>query len=115
MKDIIYLALLGIFAGGIAAFWTRIIRKGMILFCVGEWLWERDYKKLLTSGDTSRSAIAKFLNCIFCLSPWIYLPLFIWYVIEYSPGFFPVLIGLLAGLGLATFISETVYYMRNGV
>ena len=111
MEHIIYLALLGLFAGVIASLWTRIIKSNMIFSKIGKKLTKID--DLHRINTSKASPLVKFVRCIFCLPPWLVLIFDLWYIWTYTPHFFPAFIGVLASLGAGNFIAEIVYALRN--
>jgi hypothetical protein len=111
MEDIIYLALLGLFAGSIASLWTRIIKSNMILFKIGKRLNKADEKYRITTGMAS--PWVKFVRCIFCLTPWLCLVFDVAYIAYYTPNLLFCVIGVLASLGAGNFVAEIVYSLRN--
>ena len=112
MKHILYLALLGILAGSVSGFRTRIIKPGMIFEKIGKRLDQINYRNWIRK--TKFSACAIFLNCVFCLQVWIFFLFALFYVIEYQPPFIYAVIGIFGGVGAGNLIAEIIYSLRNG-
>lgn len=114
MRDIIFMALLGILAGTIAGLWTRIIKIDMIFYFVGRWLSEKNHNYTALTGRGYPHPLSRFLKCVFCLTPYLCFAFDLWYIITYLPHFFPAIIGVLASLGAGNLICEIIYSLRNG-
>ena len=111
MNDITYMAFLGIIAGMIAVLWTRIIRKNMLFRRLGKWLEIQNNRHLI--NHTCDSMLVKFVQCAFCLTPWLVFALEGFYVITYTPYWIFAVIGVLAGLGAGNFTCEVINALRN--
>ena len=111
MNHIVNMTFLGVIAAMIAIFWTRIIRKGMILERIGNRIANLNNESMIMTQRPSK--LAKFLVCMFCIAPWLCLVLDIFYVIYYLPGFFFVVIGILGGVGAGCFTCELAHTLRD--
>ncbi len=111
MIDVINLMLLGLFAGTISLFWTRILKRKMILNKLGRIL-SRINDWHIINKEKPHPCI-KFLFCSYCLSPWICGLFDLWYVLTYNVGVIPLIIGILAGLGAGNLAVEFVAPLRN--
>lgn len=111
MEHILSLALLGLLAGAVSGFWTRIIRTGMIFEKIGKMLEDNNYNYWYLNSQSSPRV--KFLKCIFCLVPWIFFLFALFYVIEYQPPFIYAVIGIFGGLGAGNLIAELIYSLRG--
>lgn len=100
MNHILNLGLLGILAGSIAGFWTRITMPDMIFEKLGNKLILWRYLKPL--------------SCIFCLSPWICFAFCAFYILEYNPWWVYCLIGVPGCFGMSNFTVEVIKALRNG-
>ena len=105
MKHILYLALLGMIAGSISGFWTRTIKPGMIFRKIG--------KRLKRNKKSKSHSWVKFLSCIFCITPWVFFLLALFYVIEFHPPFIYAIIGILGGVGAGNLIAEIIHSLRG--
>lgn len=124
MIHIICLAVMGVIAGTIAGFWTRIIRPEMILWKVGRWGTNnaRTYDQkiidvVLEKKLTWRSALLEkftfLIQCIFCIVPWLCFALDACYIIIYTPAWYLCIIGVFASLGAGNIVAEIIYALRG--
>lgn len=113
MNHILNMTVLGIVSGMISIFWTRVTYRRMIFSFVYEWMLKLDHKQMLKTGKGGGHPLSNFLNCIFCLTPYISLLLSIFYIIEFNPWWLFTLIGIAGGLGSGNFVCEIVYVFRN--
>jgi hypothetical protein len=111
MGDIISMVALGAIAGMISGFFTRIIKKGMIFACIGNWLRNMDNISIIKT--TKHSLFVQLVRCIFCLGVWIALALDVFYIIEYSPYWVSAIIGVFSSLGAGNLIAEITCSLRN--
>lgn len=113
MSDIISFAILGMLAGAIAGFWTRIIRESMIFSFIGEWIAKINKRHILATGRGENHWLCFLLCCIFCITPWIAFVLDLYYIITYTPAWYLCVIGVVASLGTGNFIAEVIYGLRG--
>jgi hypothetical protein len=111
MIEIKEMVLLGVIAGFVAIFWTRIIRKNMIFTRLGKYLERVSNNSWIM--NQRESPWAKFIRCAFCLTPWLVFAFEMFYVITYHPPFICALIGVIGGLGAGNFVCEIVNAFRN--
>lgn len=111
MKNILDMVALGIIAGMISGFWTRIIRKKMVFSFIGEWLNKINNNHLIDT--TKHSTLVMFLWCIFCIPVWLCLILDLFYIIEYNPWWIYAIIGVLGSLGSGNLVAEIISSLRN--
>jgi hypothetical protein len=102
---------LGIIAGMIACFWTRIIKTNMIFTGIGRWLQRIDNNHVILT--TRHSMLAKFLRCSICLQPWLMLVLALFYILVFNPWWLFCVIGVAGGLGSGNLVAEIVCSLRN--
>jgi hypothetical protein len=110
MKDILFMTFLGLIAGMISIFWTRIIRTNMIFRSVGKWL-ERKNNSYLVNYNRD-SLWVKLLRCTYCITPWIVGVLELIYIIVFAPNWIFAGIGMFGGLGAGNLICEIVHSFR---
>ena len=124
MTHILFLAIMGMIAGTIAGFWTRIIRPEMIFWFVGRWIFENtrtdDQKiayalagKKLTWQSALLEKIAFLIQCIFCICPWFCFALDACYITIYTPAWYLCIIGVFASLGAGNLVAEIIYALRG--
>ena len=111
MGNILDLLLLGVIAGVVACFWTRIIEPDMIFGRIGVWLHNKEYTARYTSGHLS--IWVRFIQCSFCLQPWIMFLLALFYIITFHPYWVFAVVGVFGGLGTGNLIVEVVHSLRN--
>lgn len=111
MTDILNMVVLGLIAGMISLFWTRIIKSNMIFRRFGKWLSIRNNRHLI--DHSTDSLLIKFIRCCFCLTPWLVFLLSLFYIIEYTPYWIYAIIGVLGALGSGNLVCEIVYCLRN--
>lgn len=111
MRDIQMMVFLGIIAGFIAIFWTRLIRRNMIFRKIGATLqrWDNNHIIMFKEG----SLLVKFLRCSFCLQVWLVFLLELFYIVEYRPCFIYAIIGVIGGLGAGNIVCELINSLRN--
>lgn len=108
------MTILGILAGMLSGFWTRIIKLDMLFSFVGKWLNEKTHDHIVLTGRGEPAPISRFLRCVFCLTPWVCFLFDAFYIIEYTPFWIYALIGILGSLGAGNFVAETIFSIRNG-
>jgi len=113
MQHIIYMTILGIIAGAIAGFWTRIIRRNMIFSFVYEWLEKYDQAHIIKTGTGYGTPLSKFIRCIFCIPPWLVFALEAFYICTFHPWWLYSVIGVLGGLGAGNMVAEIIHCLRN--
>lgn len=113
MNHITSFAIMGLLAGAIAGFGTRIIRPGMIFSFVSDWFKKEQSKSIMKTGKFIIPPVERFLSCVFCLTPWIAFFLDACYIVIYSPVWYLCIIGVLASVGTGNFIAETIYGLRG--
>jgi len=111
MKEILHMTLLGMIAGMLSGFLTRIIKRNMIFRDFGELLIKVDSHSWIMSGRGS--VWVKFIRCVFCLQVWICFGLVLFYIIEFNPWWLYAVIGVMGGLGAGNFIAEIINALRN--
>ena len=112
MTDIIYLTFMGIIAGLLACFWTRIIKDDMILGFIGEWLDDRMWVAV-EERPNRVPFFYKLLTCSFCIQVWLYAFMAGFYISNFTPHWHFALVGILGGLGMGNFVVEIVIALRN--
>lgn len=113
MKHIILLAVMGMMAAMLAGMWTRLIRKGMILECLRNYLNNLTKEKIMKAGRFEYAFWDKLLSCTFCLTPYIALALDACYIVIYTPAWYLCVIGVFVSLGAGNFIAEIIYDIRR--
>jgi hypothetical protein len=111
MNTIMQMTFLGIIAGMVACFWTRIIQCDMIFRKFGRWLEVKNNRHLI--DHTTDSLLIKFVRCSFCISVWLVFLLELFYIIIYTPWWLNCVIGILGGLGAGNLVCELIYALRN--
>ena len=111
MLHIINLVFLGLVAGLIACFWTRIIKTNMILGKLGKWLSKKNNMHVINT--TEESILIMFVRCAYCIPPWLMLILGVFYVIVFHPWWPFAVIGILGGMGAGNLVAEFICSMRN--
>jgi hypothetical protein len=111
MTTISQMAILGVLAGFIATFWTRILRPNMIFGAFGKWLNRLNDAHIINT--TKDSPLIKLVKCAFCLQIWLGTVFIIWYVITFTPPAIPCIIGVLGAWGAGNFTVELVNVFRN--
>ena len=111
MKDITNLVLLGLFAGMLSGFLTRITKKEMIFEKFGKWMDRYNNKHLLIFVKPSKMVYA--LRCMFCMTPYIVLVFDAAYIAYYAPHWLFCFIGVVASLGAGNFIGEIISTLRG--
>lgn len=111
MTTILNLLILGIIAGAVASFWTRILRPNMIFRRLGKYLDKLNNRHVMENAYDSM--VLKFVRCAFCLSPWLVFLFSTWYVLTYHPNVSDTLIGVAGALGAGNFIVELVNVFRS--
>jgi H+/Cl- antiporter ClcA len=111
MNDILNLMYLGILAGLISVFWTRICKKNMIFRKLGKWMERYNNRHVLMFKYDS--VLAMFLRCAFCLQVWIVFLLSFFYIITYEPYWIFAIIGVFGALGSGNLVCEVVHALRN--
>jgi hypothetical protein len=111
MNDILNLMYLGILAGMISVFWTRIIKKNMIFRKFGKRLEKYNNDHIIMFRYDS--VLAMFLRCAFCLQVWIVFLLSFFYIITYEPYWIFAIIGVFGALGSGNLVCEVVHALRN--
>jgi hypothetical protein len=114
MSHILNMFVLGLIAGMISIFWTRLIRRNMIFSFIHVFLTRIDNKHIVDTGYGNDAPLSTFLRCIFCLTPWIVFLLELFYILEFHPWWLYATIGTFAGLGAGNIICELVHSIRNG-
>ena len=113
MKDILNMMVLGVIAGGISIFWTRVASRGMILSFVFRWMEKLDRKHILKTGRGYSHPLNVFFSCMFCITPWLVFILMTFYIISYTPYWMSAIIGVFGALGAGNFVCELVHALRN--
>ena len=111
MEHIINMMFLGIIAGMISVFWTRIIKSDMIFRKFGHWIEIQNNRHLIEHATDS--LLIKFIKCMFCITPWVVFLLSLFYIIIFSPCWIFAIIGVLGALGSGNLVCELVYAIRN--
>ena len=111
MNDIINMMYLGILAGAFSCFWTRIIKKNMIFRKFGKKLETLNNRHIMQHNCDSMWI--KFIQCGFCLCPWVVFLLSLFYIIFYTPYWIFAVIGIFGALGAGNLVCETVHALRN--
>lgn len=113
MNHILALAFMGLLAGALAGFWTRIIGHGMILFFINKKIAERNRQRVMETGMVRDGLLYRFINCIFCVTPYLVLLFDGFYVVVYTPAWYLCVIGVFASLGAGNLIAEIIYALRG--
>ena len=113
MNHIINMAILGIFAGMITGFWTRIIKSNMIFGKFGRIILKASFYYKPGTDIPATKWWGKLLTCIFCLPPWICLVFCLFYILEYQPWCLYAVIGVFCAFGTANTTVEIIKALRN--
>ena len=111
MKDITNLVLLGLFAGMISGFLTRITKPEMIFEKWGKWMERYNNKHLLIFVRPSKMVYA--LRCVFCMTPYIVVVLNVAYIVYFTPYWLFCVIGVPASIGAGNFVAEITCALRG--
>jgi len=111
MTDIVLMAVLGLIAGTISGFWTRIIKRKMIFESFGKWLQKKDESRLILYS--THNPWVYLMRCIFCFSVWCCFILDAFYIIDERPFWVYAIIGVFASLGVGNFIAEIICSTRS--
>ena len=111
MGHIINLALLGIFAGALSGFLTRITMKGMIFEKWGKRMERYNNSHIIMFVRDSPMIV--LLRCVFCMTPYIAVVFDVVYIVYYTPAFSLCLVGVLSGLGMGNLVAEIIYKLRG--
>jgi hypothetical protein len=111
MEHIMSMMFLGILAGLVAGFFTRIIKSDMILRSLGHWIDIRNNRHLIEHATDS--LLIKFIKCMFCITVWLVFLLEAFYIVEYTPFWTYAAIGVLGGLGAGNLVCEVIYAIRT--
>lgn len=113
MIDVLFMTFLGLIAGMVSVFWTRVTYRNMLLSFVFHWLNNIDRKYVIKTGNGNGHPFVKFLNCVFCLTPWLVFILETIFIILYTPYWVLAIIGIFGGLGAGNLVCEVVYALRK--
>lgn len=111
MEQIIQMTFLGIVAGAFSCFWTRIIKKNMIFRKFGKKLETLNNRHIMQHNCDSMCI--KFIQCVFCLCPWVVFLLSLFYIIIYTPWWLFAFIGVLGAWGSGNLVCEVTHALRN--
>ena len=111
MQHIVNLVLLGLFAGFVSGFWTRIIKKNMIFAKIGKRLERYNNDHLIMFNEPSKTVY--LLRCIYCMTPYIAVVFDVAYIIFYTPYWLFCVIGILASIGAGNFVAEITCALRG--
>jgi len=111
MGHVTNLVLLGLFAGMISGFLTRITKPDMIFERFGNWMTRYNNKHILMFKERSNMVYA--LRCVFCMTPYIVVVFNVAYIIYFTPYWLFCLIGVPASIGAGNFVSEITCALRG--
>ena len=111
MGHILNLALLGVFAGALSGFLTRIAKKDMIFGRLGKRMERYNNDHLIMFKEPSKTVF--LLTCVFCMTPYIVVFFDVVYIIYYAPAFSLCFVGVLSGLGMGNLVAEIIYKLRG--
>ena len=111
MGHIINLAVLGLLAGALSGFLTRITMEGMIFQKFGKWMDRYNNSHLIIF--VRDSPMISFMRCVFCMTPYIVVLFDVIYIAEYTPKWTFCIVGVLAGIGVGNLMAEIIHHLRK--
>ena len=112
MGHVTNLVLLGLFAGMISGFLTRITKPDMIFERFGNWMDRYNNKHILMFVESSKMIYA--LRCVFCMTPYIVVVFDVVYIAYFTPYWLFCVIGVPASIGAGNFVAEIICALRGG-